>query len=107
MGDVFSRYDQLRFILRSRLRSAADISGMQPLVFRQLLFHVLEQREVKVPERFVEILLLGVVLVPLVHVFNDLFRAWHDAACQGIHWSYAANRQGSCPLAFGPFRIIP
>ena len=42
-GDVLSGHDQVRFTLRSELRSAADI-GVLPYVFRQLHGHVLEQR---------------------------------------------------------------
>ena len=84
--DVFSGHDQVRFTLRSELRSAADI-GVLPYVFRQLHGHVLEQRVLKVPEHCVELFVVDSGFVPVVHFLNDSFRTGHDAACQGVHGS--------------------
>ena len=99
-GDVLSGHDQVRFTLRSGLRSAADI-GVLPYVFRQLHGHVLEQRVLQVPEHYVELFVVDAGFVPVVHFLKDPFRTGHDAACQGVHGSCAANRRGSCPLLFG------
>ena len=68
-GDVLSGYDQVRFTLRSGLRSATDI-GMLPFVFRQLHGHVLEQRVLKVPEHCVELFVVDSGFVPVVQYMS-------------------------------------